>query len=200
MVSLDDIVFICWAIFIFYWAINWKNVKPSKEKKWGMAKLRFILLGFIIIAIFISKKFNLFTSCHPGLSDCHYLLFQSGSISPTLQILGSILTIVGVIFAVLARRTLADNWSSTIDLKMDHELITNGIYGYVRHPIYTGMLSMVLGAVLVFQSFTVFLIFLFVSVIFMFRIKSEEILMTKTFPKEYPKYKEKVKALIPFIW
>ncbi|HWQ21086.1 MAG TPA: isoprenylcysteine carboxylmethyltransferase family protein, partial [Methanotrichaceae archaeon] len=92
------------------------------------------------------------------------------------------------------------NWSGDIELKKGHELITNGIYGVVRHPIYTGMLLMALGTLLLTGAIGSLLFFLIMLAFMLFKIKEEEELMTKHFPEEYPVYKRHVKALIPFIW
>ena len=58
------------------------------------------------------------------------------------------LTLAGVAFAVWARMLLAGNWSSDVTLKRDHELIVNGPYALVRHPIYTGILLALIGTAL----------------------------------------------------
>jgi protein-S-isoprenylcysteine O-methyltransferase Ste14 len=114
--------------------------------------------------------------------------------------LGIILAILGVIIAIAARRKLASNWSSNVEFKKDHTLITTGIYAYMRHPIYTGIACMGVGTFFVFHSL-LSLLFLVVMVTFcVFKLKKEEVLLMKHFPKEYPEYKKKTKALIPFIY
>ena len=51
----------------------------------------------------------------------------------------------GIAFAVWARHYLGRNWSGTVTVKQDHELIRSGPYRLVRHPIYTGLLLAILG-------------------------------------------------------
>jgi len=48
--------------------------------------------------------------------------------------------IAGLTFSIWARRRLGRNWSGTVTLKKNHELIRTGLYRWVRHPIYTGLL------------------------------------------------------------
>src|SRR5581483_9894485 len=115
--------------------------------------------------------------------------------SVVLQIIGVLLAISGLILAIVARYTLASNWSATIELKKGHELITNGIYSYIRHPIYTALLCMGLGTFLVSPSLPIVLVYVFIVVMVIFRIKKEEELMSRTFPNDYPLYKKKVKML-----
>jgi protein-S-isoprenylcysteine O-methyltransferase Ste14 len=78
-------------------------------------------------------------------------------------------------------------------------LVTNGIYGYIRHPIYTGVLLMALGTLIFSQTLLMLLFFLFMLIFFIFKLTQEEKLLTKHFSKEYPEYKKHTKALIPFI-
>lgn len=47
--------------------------------------------------------------------------------------------------AVWARVHLGRNWSGIVTVKEDHELIRTGPYGYVRHPIYTGLITGLIG-------------------------------------------------------
>ena len=54
--------------------------------------------------------------------------------------LGAAVTAAGLLFTVWARVHLGRNWSGTVTIKEQHELITSGPYSLVRHPIYTGLL------------------------------------------------------------
>ncbi len=114
--------------------------------------------------------------------------------------LGLGLTIAGFTFAIWARVHLGRNWSGTVTIKKDHELIRSGPYGIVRHPIYTGSLLALLGASIVFGS-TRWLVGLGFALLAL-KLKSlrEEQFMTQQFAAEYTDYRRKVKALIPFVW
>lgn len=157
-----------------------------------------VIIGFILLNHFVFHNVLHIPLCQWNLAGCHY---ASGvyQIVP-LQILGIFLTFIGLVIAVTARKTLAGNWSSTLDVKEEHKLITTGIYQYMRHPIYTGVLLMLLGTLCAFLSFNEFIIFFCATLLFIFRMRQEEALMTKTFPKDYPAYKKRTKRLIPFIW
>ena len=61
---------------------------------------------------------------------------------------GAALTFAGFAFSIWARFWIAGNWSCDVKLKRDHELIVDGPYGWVRHPIYTGILLMPAGTAL----------------------------------------------------
>ena len=111
-----------------------------------------------------------------------------------------VLLLVGLIIAILARRTLAGNWSGQVALKKDHTLITTGLYQYIRHPIYTGMLMMILGTALSQGTLGAVIGFLIILVGILFKLRDEEALMTEHFAEEYASYKKRTKILIPFLW
>src|SRR5438477_11089067 len=62
---------------------------------------------------------------------------------------GVVLCVAGLAVCIWARFTLGRNWSGVVTFKAGHELITSGPYALARHPIYTGLLSMALGTVIV---------------------------------------------------
>ena len=68
----------------------------------------------------------------------------------TLAWVGVVLCVAGLAFCLWARFTLGRNWSGAVTFKGGHELITRGPYAVVRHPIYTGILVMIVGTVIVF--------------------------------------------------
>jgi protein-S-isoprenylcysteine O-methyltransferase Ste14 len=119
-----------------------------------------------------------------------------------IQWAGVILTVAGFIVAFLARKTLAGNWSASDKavFTKGHELITTGVYRYARHPMYSGFLLMFLGTVLFAGSISAVILFLFVLFALWFSLRREEKLLIEHFPQEYPAYKKRVKALVPFIW
>jgi protein-S-isoprenylcysteine O-methyltransferase Ste14 len=183
------IVFACWAIFLLYWFISARSAKPTQERKQGMARFRLLIIG-VIVVLLILQNFGLIGQLLTTTLIPHTTL---------IRVISVVFLIVGLGIAIVARRTLAGNWSNVAELKVDHELITTGIYRYVRHPIYTGVLLMMIGTVLVSGTTSVLLIFLVLVGVFWFNITQEEKLLTEYFPNAYPAYKQRSKAIIPYI-
>ena len=119
--------------------------------------------------------------------------------TPFIGIVADILALCGLAIALWARRTLGGNWSSNVAIKEDHELILRGPYAYVRHPIYSGLLLMIVALLLNNGSLTWLIVFVSISLGLHSKARREEKLLTKHFPESYPKYRAKVKALIPFV-
>jgi protein-S-isoprenylcysteine O-methyltransferase Ste14 len=78
--------------------------------------------------------------------------------------------------------------------------VERGPYRFVRHPIYTSHLLMGLGTAIASGLLVAFagLVFFFIG--FWIKLKQEEGLLLRHFPDEYPAYKARVKALVPFVF
>jgi protein-S-isoprenylcysteine O-methyltransferase Ste14 len=114
-----------------------------------------------------------------------------------IRITGLILTIAGCAFAIWARVILGSNWSGRVTVKAGHELIVKGPYALARHPIYTGMLLAMAGTALAIGQWRCILgLFVFLPALAI-KMSQEEHLMMRIFPKAYPPYRHRVKALIP---
>src|SRR5215475_4608603 len=75
-----------------------------------------------------------------------------------VMLTADVLTLLGVVVVVWARSTLGRNWSANVVLKEDHEIVARGPYAYVRHPMYSGLLLMMVGAVIFFANVVVLLV------------------------------------------
>lgn len=115
-------------------------------------------------------------------------------------IIADILVVVGMAIMLCARFTLGRNWSANVVLKENHELVTKGPYKYVRHPIYSGLLLMILSTAVYSASVFGFIIFIAFFFGAYYKARKEEKLMIEKFPEEYPQYMGRVKALVPFVF
>jgi protein-S-isoprenylcysteine O-methyltransferase Ste14 len=117
--------------------------------------------------------------------------------TPWVRILGLVILVAATAFTLWARLALGAMWSAEPAVKQEHELRTGGPYGITRHPIYTGLLGMLLGSTLLAGagrwavSFPVFVVLLQV------KIRIEERLMQAEFPDGYPRYRQRVPRLVP---
>ncbi|MBD8899588.1 isoprenylcysteine carboxylmethyltransferase family protein [Rhodanobacter sp. DHG33] len=110
---------------------------------------------------------------------------------------GLAVLLLGLGFACWARVALGRNWSATVQLKQDHELVTAGPYRWVRHPIYTGMLSGVLGSALVIGEWRGLVALALIFAAFAYKLRHEESWMREQFGATYVDYMRRTKALIP---
>lgn len=116
-------------------------------------------------------------------------------------------TTLSVIFLTLAAvlswssaRTLGRQWRFDAGLNVDHVLVTSGAYRFVRHPIYTSMLCMLLGTGFMVAPM---LILVISTVIFIvgteIRVRIEDNLLASRFGDRFVEYQQRVGAYIPFL-
>lgn len=111
-------------------------------------------------------------------------------------------TVVFLLAYLLYAEVLRENTylSRTIEVQENQKVIDSGLYGIVRHPMYSVTLLLFLVMPLVLGSFFAFVIFLAYPFIIVNRIKNEEMLLENEL-EGYREYKMKVKyRLIPFVW
>ena len=169
-----------------FWIITAFYTKRNKTKTDGWT-LRLVAIVVVILFIYLQKNVDFLGS---RLWEQSYVI----------KIIADLVTFIGLLMMVWARKYLGNNWSGNIVLKENHELITSGPYAFVRHPIYSGLIMMVLGVALYVNTYATAI---FVVVFFLgayYKSQKEEKLLINYFPKEYLEYKKQTKALIPFIF
>jgi protein-S-isoprenylcysteine O-methyltransferase Ste14 len=114
-----------------------------------------------------------------------------------VRVLGLAVLAVSTVFTPWARFSLGTMWSVAPKVKGDHHLRTHGPYAVTRHPIYTGVLGMLLGATLLSDIGQWIVLFPVGLVLFEVKIRMEEHLLLATFPEEYPRYRRQVPQLVP---
>ncbi len=190
---MQNIVLVCWLIFLAFWAVTAFSAKPKEEmvSTDSVGGARGILIGIIIFLILLKRFFDVYLG----------FLFQNIITLPIIiQDVGIAILVIGLAAALSARYSLGKNWSGRVSFQKGHKLVTTGPYAYIRHPIYLGMLLMGAGTLAVTDSTLVAIGAVLVIISFIQRIKKEEALMAKHFPKEYGKYQKRTKKLIPFVW
>lgn len=180
-------VWACWIVYGFYWVISAASTKPAAERqsRTGIFAHRVpVWLGFLLLFV-------------RPLDRLHWRLLEHGA---ALAWTGAALCAAGVFLAIASRRVLASNWSINVEFKQDHELIQRGPYRLIRHPIYSAILLMTLGAGLATNRLIPMFSTPLVLAGFLIKLKQEEKLMTRHFPAEYPAYQARTKMLTPFLF
>ncbi|HEU5396998.1 MAG TPA: isoprenylcysteine carboxylmethyltransferase family protein [Verrucomicrobiae bacterium] len=181
------IIIFCWCYVILYWLASKGRVKATAQRQSVASALAHRLplaAGWFLMGGYIRH------------SPLNHLLTPA---TDPARVAGMVLCVAGFYFTIWARRTLAGNWSSDVTLKQGHELIRKGPYRIVRHPIYTGLLTMCLATAIAFGCVRFWLALPCWLVAFSIKIRQEERLMLEHFPAEYPVYQKEVKALVPFV-
>ena len=115
-----------------------------------------------------------------------------------LALLTVTIAVASVWLVLAAVRTLGKQWALAARLVQDHKLVTAGPYGFLRHPIYTGMLGMLIATGLAFSIWQVLLVALALfGVGTAIRVRSEEKLLRAAFGAEFDEYASRVPAVLP---
>jgi protein-S-isoprenylcysteine O-methyltransferase Ste14 len=118
--------------------------------------------------------------------------------SVILAAIGAALFACGIALAIWARLHLGRNWGMPMSQRAEPELVTSGPYRFVRHPIYSGLLTAMLGTALVDNLLGLIVVAVLVAY-FYYCGTVEERNLAATFPRAYPEYRSRTKMLIPFL-
>jgi protein-S-isoprenylcysteine O-methyltransferase Ste14 len=162
-----------------------KVVKNRRGKR-ELILLTLAWLGFIIPLVWVAS---------PAFSFAEYPL----RLGPFIA--GVICLAVGLWLFYRSHVDLGTNWSITLQVREHHQLITQGVYKSIRHPMYSALFLYSLGQVLVLPNWIAGPSYLITfGILFVFRIRDEEGMMLEEFGDEYATYMAKTKRLVPGIW
>lgn len=113
---------------------------------------------------------------------------------------GMLLAPLAVILTWQATRHLGKQWRFQAAISEGHQLVTDGPYAQLRHPIYLGILLMQLASGLAYTWWPLLVAGLLLSLIgFEIRIHAEDRLLEQYFQDEFLEWRGRTKAYIPFI-
>jgi len=191
MPSLSDQLFGgVWLLWLMYWGISALRVKPAMRVESRASRLgRHVLL--VILAALLLRRYAWLNGSFLNerfVPDQMWIVW-----------LGFGVTVIGLAFTCWARVVLGQNWSGTVQLKQDHELIVRGPYSFVRHPIYTGVLVAFFATVLAIGEWHALIGVALLAVAFWRKLRLEERWLCELFGEPYRNYMRHVKALVPWV-
>jgi protein-S-isoprenylcysteine O-methyltransferase Ste14 len=143
-----------WILFLLFWQIKAFNTKSTRRLEPVASRILRVFVFFVAIALLSTTRIPL-----------HWLYLQIWPVGLWPFWLGAVVLLAGLLFAVWARAHLGRNWSRSVTIKQDHELITSGPYAVVRHPIYTGILTGFLGTAIALSEVRGFIAFVFIFLV-----------------------------------
>ena len=179
---------VLWTAWVIYWYAARKRDKPVLRREPPVSRAAHMIPLMLAVALF----------AFPGLWR-GWLSLRILPFSFAAYWIGVGLLLTGLAFTVAARWHLGGNWSGTVTVKQDHELIRTGPYALVRHPIYTGLLLGFIGSAISLGEVRGVVAVGLVIVAFLLKIRLEERWMTESFGDAYRRYRAEVKALIPYV-
>lgn len=152
----------------------------EKMSRWGVGPtFAFLSIGYGVIVLAISRYF------YPTL---RIPLFPKWLLSG----LGVVLLLIGIPFFILSVKSVMKAYNSDT-------LVTRGIYGYCRHPLYSAWVVFIVpGIVLLANSWIGLTAPLFMYFLLRKLVIKEETYLERVFDSEYQKYKDETPCIMPF--
>ncbi len=183
-----DIISACWIAFVAVWLVAAVSTKRTVYRESRAQRLRYWVLLVIAYLLLVHGRqlpYPLNLRVIPHVAPIGWA--------------GALLCMAGLAVALWARAILGRNWSGVVTLKEGHELVELGPYRFVRHPIYTGILTMFFATALVQGHVAGFAGVLLTFASFWIKLGREEKLMLQQFPERYAAYQHRAKRIIPFV-
>ena len=191
LVTLGGVV-LCWIFFAGIFLLRKRLPKAAETQKDRVATIGIVLQMVGYFLVFFQLPWQPFL--------------------PPVKLLSGVVGIFFFIFTVgvaafsgwlieAAVRTLGKQWALRARLVEDHQLIMVGPYAYVRNPIYTGMLGMLIATGLAMEHWIALIVAIVIFMVgLVIRVKREEKLLRAAFGAEFEEYARRVPAVIPGVY
>jgi len=185
-------VVLCWLVFVGIFLLRKRPPKAPETKRDRPATLGIFLQMCGYFLVFFQPPWQPFLPPVAGLSGVGGIV---------LSVLSITMAVGSVWLVAAAVRTLGKQWAVPARLVEGHKLITVGSYAYVRNPIYTGMLGMLIATGLAMEHWIATIVAIVIFVIgLLIRVRSEEKLLRAAFGQEFEEYAKRVSAVLPGIY
>lgn len=174
------------CLFSILWDAAAKNSAPaqSSEPVWSRRLHLMVLNGGVLLLVLPV----------PGLTR------RFVPASRMVTVAGLAIEVAGILFAFWARRHLGRNWSGEVRIATGHEPVRSGPYQWLRHPIYTGVLAMYGGAMLVSGEMHALIAFVIIAVAYWRKLRLEETILSAKFGAAWDGYQRETWALVPLVF
>jgi len=161
-------------------------VVKSRKGRLEVILLTLAWLGFFVPLIWIATPI---------------FAFADYPLRPVPFIAGTLFLPLGLWLFYRSHADLGTNWSITLEVRDGHQLVTQGMYRHVRHPMYMALLLYSLGQALVLPNWVAGPCYgVAVGLLFAFRVNPEERMMLEEFGKDYEAYSRRTSRLVPGVW
>jgi len=187
------------ATWLFWLVMYWEGGRRvvsdiQKSAMAGNSRLDMVLLIGITLLLSVLVLTGLAVSLG-------WVTVQSWARNGPVTLLGTLLTLLGMLGTFYCRSYLGRFWTAETTLQPGHQVVDSGPYGVVRHPIYTTALMMYLGTVLVFATWWNWLVYGLLVVAYVLKTRSEEVFLAANLAPDYWEYQRRVRyRLIPGVW
>jgi protein-S-isoprenylcysteine O-methyltransferase Ste14 len=164
------------------WSVDDEAVE--REGRWSLI-LRPVVFLFMLALIILYIV-------EPSRSEWLYI-----TLAWQLRIIAVFLGLGGILLLVWTHHELGIRWSTTLQFKEDHTLITSGPYGLIRHPMYTSLFIIFASLAIVSSFWPLWILVLLMLLFFIRIVKLEEEMMIDQFGEVYEAYIKSTGCFFP---
>ena len=166
-----------------------QETKVAQNRKGSLEKFLLVLMGIgtmLLPLLFIAT---------PLLSFANYLLH------PMAFSLGAICLGLNIWLFYRSHADLGANWSVTLQIRDEHQLVDSGVYRKIRHPMYTAIFLYAVAQTLLLANWVAGPACLIAfTLMYLFRVRPEEKIMLEKFGEKYSQYMKRTKRLVPGVY
>ena len=168
-----------------------KRSRLVKVVRSGRGALEIVLLTLAWLAFFVPLVWVV----------APVFAFADYSLRPVPLSAGVVCLAVGLWLFARSHADLGTNWSLTLEVREEHQLVTQGVYRAVRHPMYSALVLYSIGQALVVPNWIAGPSYgVAMALLVAFRLGPEERMMREQFGSDYEAYRGRTKRLVPGIW
>jgi protein-S-isoprenylcysteine O-methyltransferase Ste14 len=151
-----------------------------------------VLVGAVFVGSIILPLLYLFTPL---------LQFADYHLPPFVPWCGTAVMLIALWLFWRAHVDLGLNWSITLEMRRNHQLIVHGVYRRIRHPMYTAIFLFAIGQGLLLQNWLAgWAGFASFALLYLVRMPREEQMMSEFFGETYRDYMRRTNRLCPRFW
>lgn len=186
---------IIWTSFVVAWWLirlpHQRKVRKNAIKATKRDAFELTLLGISLSGLGIVPLIYVFTG---------FPAFAERAFIPALAWAGLLPGLGSLWLFWRTHKELGRNWSVSLELRDKHELITNGVYRYVRHPMYSAFFLWAIAQFLLLPNWVAGLSGIVgFGTLYLFRVGREEQLMLEAFGEEYRAYMRRTARVLPWV-
>jgi protein-S-isoprenylcysteine O-methyltransferase Ste14 len=203
--QLPETIFVG-LLFLLY-LLLWRIKQVNQKKRSGIDP-KVMAHSASNVQKYMNQIMNALTGYAILVVILHSAQIQAGSLFSRIRALeylavditGFTIGLLGLSFCLYAQVKMGSSWRVGIDEKVKTDLITTGLYRYIRNPTYLGLFILNLGVWLIWPTWTVFLLNLIFVLFLEIQVRCEEDYLLKAHGQKYADYKQATKRYIPFIY
>jgi protein-S-isoprenylcysteine O-methyltransferase Ste14 len=187
--SIFDICYL--VFFVAGFIIRFPHIKVSRKTKIAKSQVDLSERVGLILAFLGGMFLPLIYLFSPLFSFADY------AVPPVMGWTGAFICLPAIWLFLRSHKDLGRQWSPKLELREEHELITTGVYEYIRHPMYTSAFLAGLAQLLLIGNWLVGPSYLVgFGILYFSRIQREEDFMAEQFGAEYRAYENRTSRLI----